>query len=69
MLSVKTFILYETDKYWSVEWSFTFEALAKESQRMQPAPSADEVWFLNFGRYDVFYQRSSGYKMSSFCQL
>ena len=45
--------MYGTDKFWSVEWSFTFEALAKESQRTQPLPAADEVWFLNFGRYDI----------------
>ena len=38
------------DKYWSVEWSFTFEALAKESKRKESLPAADEVWFINFGR-------------------
>lgn len=40
----------DIDKYWSVEWSFTFEALAKESKRKESLPAADEVWFINFGR-------------------
>ncbi|XP_045162534.2 uncharacterized protein LOC123527254 [Mercenaria mercenaria] len=40
----------DEDKYWGVEMSFSFANLAKNSQRVQPVPSENEVWFLQFGR-------------------
>ena len=40
----------DVDKYWNVEMAFTFKALAKNSVRVVPQPSDNEVWFLQFGR-------------------
>ncbi|XP_045162533.2 uncharacterized protein LOC123527253 [Mercenaria mercenaria] len=40
----------DEDKYWSVEISLSFVKLAESSQRVQPNPAANEVWFLQLGR-------------------
>lgn len=40
----------DVDKFWSVEFSFTFDALAQNSTRTTPSPQNGEVWFMQFGR-------------------
>ena len=40
----------DTDRFWTAEMTFTFEALAANSSRSYPTPSENEVWFMNFGR-------------------
>ena len=39
-----------SDKYWYVEFVFTFDALAHNSTRAISVPADDEVWFMQFGR-------------------
>ena len=40
----------DIDRYWNVEMSFSFQALAKSSLRVVPEPSDNDVWFIQFGR-------------------
>ena len=36
--------------FWTVEWSFSFAALAEYTDRLQGTPAANEAWFMIFAR-------------------
>ena len=36
--------------FWTVEWSFSFAALAEYTDRQQSTPAANEAWFMIFAR-------------------
>ena len=40
----------DTDRFWTAEMSFTFDALAANSSRPSSTPTDKEAWFINFGR-------------------
>lgn len=50
----------DEDKYWSFELALTFEKLAENSQRVQPRPIDNEVWFIEFARSEQQLNATGG---------